>query len=391
MSEPDLKKQKFTVQKNTQSNVQSEHQQQSCQHFVTRKKRLCRITVAKGEIYCGEHLPLKPSTDQTSTAIRENGQDDARKRVLCPLDPKHTVYGRNLRKHLTICNAKVTEQPDYIVPGLNAGPPSNEDNSNAAKKEFKLSEIDSSVLASIIAKVNQIYDECHSAYSIDDLYLSHSLLDTEIQNKERGHETLKHLMQTASLLGHLEHLKLLQNDETAFIEFGAGKGQVAFWLAKAVEHLSQSSILLIDKASLRHKKDNKVKDTHCVHRIRADISEFDIRKLDLLQRAKHIVGVSKHLCGAATDFAIRCILNGNENDRSDGKTEAFIIALCCHHRCAWQPFVGKEFFQKHGVTIDEFTIISKMVGWAVCGTGLSRERRMELEDQGKGTNLVYCM
>lgn len=380
ISEPDLKKQKVT----TKLNIHSERQNQTCQHFVARKKRLCRITPSKGEIFCGEHLPLITPTDQTTAIVNRNEQDDYRKRVLCPLDPKHTVYERNLQKHLTICNAKAIIQPGYIVPGLNAGPSTNVDNKNAEGKQFKLSDIDTNVMTNIIAKVNRIYDECHTAYSIDDLHLDHSLLDKEIQNKDRGQETLKHLIQTSSLLGHLKHLKLLQNDETAFIEFGAGKGQVAFWLAKATEHLSQSSVLLIDKASLRHKKDNKVKDTHCIHRIRADISEFDIRKLDLLQKAKHIVGISKHLCGAATDFAIRCILNGNANDRLDGKTEGFVIALCCHHRCTWQPFVGKEFFLRYGVTIDEFTIMTKMVGWAVCGTGMSRERRMELEEQDTG-------
>lgn len=347
----------------------------TCSHFVTRKKRLCRITVAKGEIYCGEHLPLKELKDGDS----DEREECHRKRIPCPLDPKHTVYEKNLHKHLKICNAKVTNLPEYILPGLNAGP----DDCPEEKKDFRLSQVDAEILKRVIEKVNSIYDKFKVEDTIEEQIQTHDLLKEEISNAERGQETLKHLIQTSSLLSQMEHSAFLKND-TAFIEFGAGKGQVAYWLAQAAENLEGSHVLLIDKASLRHKKDNKMKDTHSIQRIRADISDFDIRKYDLLQNSKRIVGVSKHLCGAATDFTIRCILNGNDNGRTDGKTEGFIIALCCHHRCSWKPFVGKHFFIEHNVTVDEFIIITKMVGWAVCGTGMSRERRKELEENSKG-------
>lgn len=33
-----------------------------CQHFVARKKRLCRMTVRPGRQYCGEHEP-QPRTE----------------------------------------------------------------------------------------------------------------------------------------------------------------------------------------------------------------------------------------------------------------------------------------------------------------------------------------
>lgn len=325
---------------------------------------------------------------KTTTTVADGPVEDLwKRRIPCPLDPKHTVYERNIRKHLEICNAKQKDLPEYIVPGLNAGPVAENGVDVDERSDLKLSDIDKEVINSIIEKVNNIYERCNFDGAIEELVLSHESLNDEINNKKRGQETLKHLVQASSILGHLQKLDLLKED-TAFIEFGAGKGQVAFWLAKAAEKLPRSHVLLIDKASLRHKKDNKLNETHSIHRVRADISEFDIRKYDLLKTSKNIVGVSKHLCGAATDFAIRCILNGNDNGQIDGKTTGFIIALCCHHRCSWQPFVGKEFFIRHGITTKEFQIITKMVGWAVCGSGMSRERRKLVEERKQSKHAI---
>lgn len=350
---------------------------QTCQHFVQRKKRLCRIMVAKGELYCGEHLPLTKTADPASNDDVKNGQ---KKRIPCPLDPKHTIFERNLQKHLRICNAKVDNHPEFIVPGLNAGP----EDCEPENRDFRLVELDNNIINDVIEKVNRLYQQYDIDKRIEEHVLDHPLLADEIADDSRGHETLKHLTQTASMLGQLEHLKLLK-DNTAYVEFGAGKGQVAVWLARAIEHMQNSQVLLIDRASLRHKLDNKMKETHDIHRIRADICDFDMRKLDKLQRARSIVATGKHLCGGATDLALRCMLHGNDNDRVDGKTEAFIIALCCYHRCTWQTFVGKEFFKEHNVSVHEFSIIAKMVGWAVCGTGMSRERRLlYAKEQGVG-------
>lgn len=280
------------------------------------------------------------------------------------------------------------DQPDYIVPGLNAGP-NDDDCGDDNFADFKLADVDVAIIDSIIEKINAMYDESQIDERIAELRLSHPLLEPELNNSEYGAETRKHLLQTSAILGYLEHFALLK-DGTSYVEYGAGKGQVAFWLAQAIASHPNSNVLLIDRASLRHKKDNKLDDTHAVHRIRADICDFDMSKFDLLQKSKYIVGMGKHLCGAATDFAIRCILNGNSGngDVKPPKTDAFIVALCCHHRCDWKPFVGKEFFVRHKVSRREFAIITKMVGWAICGTGMSRERRKELEERPNGTGEV---
>jgi len=83
-------------------------------HFVVssiqaRKGRYCKMQPAKGQAYCGSHA--------------SNG---VRVRVPCPLDPGHTVYADQLKKHLKICNAyrrqQATADLPYYVHGINAGP-----------------------------------------------------------------------------------------------------------------------------------------------------------------------------------------------------------------------------------------------------------------------------
>lgn len=57
----------------------------TCQYFVKRKKRYCRMTVKKGSNYCGEHLPQEELNSESNT------DKSNRKRVFCPLDPSQYV------------------------------------------------------------------------------------------------------------------------------------------------------------------------------------------------------------------------------------------------------------------------------------------------------------
>ena len=43
------------------------------------------------------------------------------------------------------------------------------------------------------------------------------------------------------------------------------------------------------------------------------------------------------------------------------------VALCCHHRCDWRHYVGREFFQERGLGAAEFGAFQRMSSWATCG------------------------
>uniref|UniRef100_A0A8D0FSM3 tRNA:m(4)X modification enzyme TRM13 n=1 Tax=Strix occidentalis caurina TaxID=311401 RepID=A0A8D0FSM3_STROC len=78
-----------------------------CAYFVERKKRFCKMIPAPGRRFCGEH--------------GQQEQENDRKRIPCPLDPKHTVYEDQLQKHLKKCNSREKPKPVYFVQDINAG------------------------------------------------------------------------------------------------------------------------------------------------------------------------------------------------------------------------------------------------------------------------------
>lgn len=329
------------------------------------------MTVAKGKQYCGEHLPNTVESSHEDSYIP---QDKKHKRIPCPLDPKHTVYAWNVEKHLKICNAKPpTDLPAYIKTGINLGV----DDGEPDVGNVKLAEVPEDVLDGIIEKVNRMY-EAQIEGQIKESFLDHKSMEAECAKDFYGPETLKHLVQTSALLGHLRDLGFLE-EATSFVEFGAGKGHLSYWLTQVIKEQRDSNVVLVDRASHRHKQDNKVEERDVVHRIRADIADFDLRKLDICSAAKHIVGVSKHLCGAATDLAIRCLLNDKDDGEDSTRTKGLVIALCCHHRCSWRPFVGKSLLLEYGIGREEFAIMTKIVSWAICGSGMSRETRRTLQ------------
>lgn len=43
------------------------------------------------------------------------------------------------------------------------------------------------------------------------------------------------------------------------------------------------------------------------------------------------------------------------------------VALCCHHRCDWRHYVGKDFFRERGLGATEFSAFQRMSSWATCG------------------------
>lgn len=147
--------------------------------------------------------------------------------------------------------------------------------------------------------------------------------------------------------------------------------------------------VLVDRDSCRHKVDGAHRVSGLVgshyHRLLMDIEHLDLRKLDCLREGsnvKHVVAVSKHLCGAATDLSLRCIAQTLTHKPIEhpqacaepsccccmkSKLCGVLVALCCHHRCSWPQLVGRNFFERLGFTPVDFHLICHMSSWAVCG------------------------
>ncbi len=71
-----------------------------------------------------------------------------------------------------------------------------------------------------------------------------------------------------------------------------------------------------------------------------------------------------------------------------GQVEALVLALCCHHRCDWQTYTGKDFFTELGLGAREFYLIASMTSWATCATrtllNKLAEKGKEETDQSEG-------
>ncbi|XP_006812702.1 tRNA:m(4)X modification enzyme TRM13 homolog, partial [Saccoglossus kowalevskii] len=306
----------------------------------------------------------------------------------------------------------------------------------------------------------------------------HPIMQSELDNPANGMKALKHLKQTSSLLNTMKDLHLLQS-QTNYVEFGAGKGQLSHWIKTTLNDSTDNLFLLVDRGTNRYKFDSKSSEdgTH-FERLRIDIEHLDLDKVPSLKdNRRSIVAVSKHLCGAATDLSLRCLMKivtsntstekqevrttpyvnsheinlsqknesapaeiqelptdvftgkklshtnlptGNQgyNDRtskvsSDNKdvcasmsheyhdiqtsastepidnellnTEGnpsrlngIVIALCCHHKCLWRNYVGKDFFKCQGLTTKDFNVISLLTSWATCA--IKKQQLNSVED-----------
>ena len=73
-------------------------------------------------------------------------------------------------------------------------------------------------------------------------------------------------------------------------------------------------------------------------------------------------------------------------DSAVGELEAIVLALCCHHRCDWQTYTGKEFFTDLGLSARDFHLICSMTSWATCATRTFLNKLAERATEGDNEN-----
>ncbi|CAI5931805.1 unnamed protein product [Closterium sp. NIES-65] len=149
-------------------------------------------------------------------------------------------------------------------------------------------------------------------------------------------------------------------------------------------------------------------------RVRVDIADLQLAALPSLE-GRPLVAISKHLCGPATDLALRCCLNASQTSQpsqpgqlgqlghqgqpieeshlNQGQQEpsqqgqqgqqgqpsqerqqgtrlaGLAIATCCHHLCDWDSYVNPAFFTRLGFAPSDFAAVAWMSSWALLGEG----------------------
>ncbi|KAI8375664.1 methyltransferase TRM13-domain-containing protein [Choanephora cucurbitarum] len=337
-----------------------------------RKRRYCGLPAKKGGSYCGEHL------------VHGDENDVNNKRVPCPFDNSHTVFEKDLEKHMkSRCNARPREQPPCFSLNVNCTLPLSEEELEFQKKIYshqnlhvqpwlarvRLQALTRDELDALIDKVTKAHDE--HVGPIEKRQLTHPSAEA----KRHTITNTKHLDQLSSLMGHMEDSGMLQDKTACFVEFGAGKGDLSAYVKRAVNETNgEATYLLLDRKSVRNKVDQTLlglsEQKSRVQRQLIDIKDLDLSKVDCIaDNDKKIVAISKHLCGCATDISLKCLMNYVEHERAKGNSEpvrGIIIALCCHQLCRYEMYPNTSFLDSIPLSKTEFERISKMSSWATC-------------------------
>ncbi|XP_064371921.1 tRNA:m(4)X modification enzyme TRM13 homolog [Dromaius novaehollandiae] len=331
-----------------------------------------------------------------------------------------TVYEDQLQKHLKKCNSREKPKPVYFVQDINAGL---KDVAEIPEIQIPVSSLSKEELEDLITKLKKASNglELHLKEQI----LSHQALEEALNDPKNGESAFKHLKQQASILGNMEKLHLL-GPGRCFVEFGAGRGKLSHWVDIALQNAENVQFLLVERATTRFKVDGKHKRRDSIfERLQVDIQHLCLNKVPILEKKLPVVGIGKHLCGAATDLALRCLVesyttccdgenyepvpkrsksdktevasnSSTDNERNEEDTlenskpvAGIVIALCCHHRCDWTHYVGREFFKSVGLGPVEFHYYQRMSSWATCGMRESITKSStndeESEDQTNNT------
>ncbi|CUM68592.1 uncharacterized protein PRCAT00006319001 [Priceomyces carsonii] len=334
-----------------------------CGFFLVKKNRKCAMQRKEGNQFCSEHMIF---------------DKEERKRIPCPLDPKHTVWKDDLDAHLKKCNAKLKEKEDeWFQRDINCSLKNNQNEFNV--KEYEDDKVESS-------KIHEKYIHLLEGIEFEPLIRNradHKGLQAQLSKTQNQ----KHALQQSSLIGNLKEKRLLDTNCT-YIEFGCGKGELSRYVNLClIEELKEGKTDhtnhrygygFIDRGVNRLKADNRIlKDVRessvefiapMIKRTRIDIKDLNLdRFLELLNPHK-VVGISKHLCGAATDLTLKLVLNSSLVNQESKNFGGLLIAMCCRHACSYDELLpqSREFLKQKGFRSPaSFNVLRKAASWAV--------------------------
>lgn len=412
----------------------SESTSTSCALWLPKKKRFCNFAPVTGFSYCGHHLASRGDTQGAK------GQE----RIPCPLDGCHSIYAKDLQRHLKVCPrakeiALLEAQPyfqrdanrgDELEPAQAAASSSTATASGADGAEATAASSTSSTAPATAADAPIHYSlEARRASLLDSI--STDALMALLQRVEKAHresaervrpeaeevemgagagdgagaKRQKHAVQNERMVSVMAVLGLLSPGAT-HIEFGAGKGALSAAVSEA--SLAPPRHVLVDLIKPHGSADRELvqRGATCV-RLKVDICHLLLRGVPQLwppQPAEHAAGavvvageaagaagvageavsgaacvacapradgkwsaLGKHLCGAATDYTLRCLVAAASGD-SDGARRAVVdgvvLATCCHHRCEWRSYVNQEYILSLGFSGEQFGTLCALSSWA---------------------------
>lgn len=387
-----------------------------CDFYLVHKRRFCKTEKRPSYRFCHTH--------QAEVCGDENPM---RKRVPCPVNPNHTIYERDVERHVLVCpdNRHDTSKLPYFAENCHAlkgarydggvanlpvhetlslvddvGEHADEKTEERSSSRITHRDLTATELQDLCAKVTRLFRE-HIAPCIR---VSHA---TAVDSDAVKRTTTKHTSQHMGLLQQvrkcLASTAAPEDVEEVVVELGAGKGGLAHAVSALMPDLLDAAsgagrkrVFVIDVGGFRRKRDGCVsKSDNSFHRLRINIKDLALSKVpDFVlgdRRRLNIVATGKHLCGACTDFAISCVTTRLP---CNAACSVLVIATCCHQLCELRHI---NPLTKHDanlsvddsdgggvplvvlgerITAREFAAIASMTSWAVCGAhSVSEEQR----------------
>ncbi|KAI5674863.1 hypothetical protein M9H77_05813 [Catharanthus roseus] len=355
-----------------------------------------------------------------------------------PLSNSSSVLQENLESHLKRCpllkQVKSLSLQPYYQKGINAGvqdpgqPKAADLNSESKRKAvyartvpefFELLRKIKCIHASICSDTRDSFKNPEACAT-----WTNRQIDRKLPFQE------KHVLQQASILGNLEDFGVLKRynadvnsrmsesdasaddkNVDAVVEFGAGRGYLTQMLADCY---GIKKVLLVERRSYKLKADRSLRqiESLSLERVRIDSKvfqraflKFDSFPVSCLVRFSHTaltvfgvedfnlngvqsfqgvnyVAIGKHLCGSATDMALKCctVEQCMQDGAAQPKTSSFLkglaIATCCHHLCQWKHYINRTYMLHLGLNMEDFHAITWFTSWAV-----DAEHRIDLSSR----------
>lgn len=391
-----------------------------CNFIKPKNNKRCGLQVRKGQKFCFAHinqieekniLNSKEVSKIESNITRINKNGDIIKRVKCTVDPTHTVWEDNLTKHIKVCNIIKKKQEiefkeencpwfniNYNVKDIgNLDNDEKLDNKKLDYEEWK--------------KFINKWELKHDLIFTEELPLENIEFKTGLEERFAELSNKKHILQQSSLIGQLVNNNIINQNSNSnsnlIIEFGCGRAEFTRYFNKAMNKYfenpnnSNNQYLLIDRENPRLKFDKKiVKDSEDdgIKHLKVERLKIDIKDLKLIESLKNFqlnslnelnfIGISKHLCGVATDLTLRCLINAIKDSEIETNKQfnfnfgGCLVAMCCRHCCKYEWLLkeSKEFL-KDNFDIDEtnFIYFRKMFAWATNGIspGMSKSDKCD--------------
>jgi len=419
-----------------------------CAQYLPLKRRYCHFVRVEGHEYCGHHVRAAVDPAKGSTIVRE--------RIPCPIDPSHTIYAKDLQRHLKICPKAKEAQVEATLPcfrrDCNLG--GTADASQPAA--LALGDVPTE-------RVHALLERVKSMHAIHAARAAPAPPVLEVAEEGCGRKKAKHGTQHAAMLHVIRTLSA--SEECAYVELGAGKAGLSQALSEAQP---RATYVLVDWAKPQNSADSSMRDRGVrIVRYKLDLRHFwmrgvpelwppptttttptptptpqqqqqqpqpqpqppqppqpraaevpmalssndedatlchqndatrgasasmgfdgrrwlrdlelpplDAHRLDAAVVGKveaeapvcAVVGIAKHLCGCATDFALHSIVSAaTVPARENPALSGVVIATCCHHKCSWGTYCNRPFFEELGISAEDFQLLTVISSWATSG------------------------